>query len=981
MQTALEVFRQDKVRAMRLIGFPGLEHFPQSSSVVLAKWGTEKDFLEEYSRVVDNEVRGLKLGSLPISGVTNVAIAATGAWLGGGPVVGATTEWAKSSINDYMLTDPVRLRPTSNEVIYPTALKVVEQIHSEPELGPILADTLRAYGDIGDISMIKKSSEFQSYLQKLQINELQTQYSLLSEGQKTSTERLSYFNKSLSSGLNKLADLQSEHMEITNAILAHQVRTDMGQAERERRRQELEAKRAQIRENIQALQAGFGAAAFIARVSGANANQIRAIQAAGQATDVLYSIMTSTSQNPMVLLGGWFTVATIAISFIESQNQPQDRIPDILAAMQRLAEQIDALRDEMLNQFQRIDSALHFGFLRQESLLNSVIQLQRGQNLEFDKIKITINRARDEIRDLFNAYAERNRKVTWTICLNLERQETEKGRDCAINAFVLAASGAWDAISMAKSLEELFPKTGNLAERGLIRTQSELHRAVPVFAQLRFDQQYQIPNPQVWMWGAGLLSRMFQTFPQLMLLNFGQDWSNITSAGVQIQRFYREAFATPVTGGKYVVDGQVISKQLDRYKSALLIYVSEIGKSLQTVHYPFSNPGQPLPEEYVSEEDNLRTSPAPDSTGDFPQVVNIGSKRLAGKGRGIFHPHEVAKFHPIVVDPLRLCRGEVKPEFEAAKGIQLWEAPFTEVFNEIKANRWFLDATVLPLIPREAIWLERIDPRRFKLSACVSRFFGALREEGNVIGILDSQGKLVPNSADGAFVYTNKMDLIFNLEDANTREAFELGGARMNLSIRVNPKDLELLGTEKSVSIIRKAWDGWSRNSHYGPIRNNIDKYFAPVVTSGVRNDLTAKLEALVESYRDLFTTNAEKDWLVGDVATARSEALLEYQTLKALRFLNYTNSDEVAAMFEIMDQKVSLTAPDQVSSMSLRGVSAEAFYDHITKQALAYKRRVAQLGARILDLPVRTPVDEILAELETLRATMSPPVRNDVRR
>ena len=119
----------------------------------------------------------------------------------------------------------------------------------------------------------------------------------------------------------------------------------------------------------------------------------------------------------------------------------------------------------------------------------------------------------------------------------------------------------------------------------------------------------------------------------------------------------------------------------------------------------------------------------------------------------------------------------------------------------LKATGLPIDSSILPLVPREALWLERLNPSRYKIHVCVSRYSGKS----------DGREFVGPNKYIFAFKMFLEVDLRFFLSD-NTQPAnqqsVDISVATMNFRSKV-PFHAEEPRNGYYFPVLRSAWEGF----------------------------------------------------------------------------------------------------------------------------------------------------------------------------
>ena len=721
LEAAQQLFSTDKQSAMKLIGFDPAK-MPAEYIAAGLKY-TEQNFINEYSTKIDNEMLGITFGDLELSKVAKIALAGVTTYYGAGSGVLLRTAVAGGStfgsdyLNGIVLQDPVTIDEPGDEVIFGIAKRSLEYTKTDPILATEMTGTLAKYADITNIDKIKDTPEYHVFLDENELGVLQNRI----ENSDESTRNL---DKKIADRLYKLSTLEKENLALQEIRRSEQID--------EAKAKSTEAALRDNQNNIRSLQVGFGGLDVFAHLVGAPKHQLQAIQASERAAEALYAI-SKAAGNPMSYMGGYFTLAAVAISMFQSSDDKQEGIQNILSAIKQLSEQIDELRIEMATSFSAIDAELARGFVQQTSLLEAIKLYEQGQTQELVRLAATVQQTRDELRAAMDAYAKRQQEALWAECLSVPMDAADAADDqllrrCLINAQLMAVRWSSDEVSVATSMNDL--------ESGLSKTSGTalaLARVTPLYAKMKFGDGSTVANPQAWLWGANLTALLLTKYPASFNASSEGSIEQILVKGREIQGFYQTLFSSGLDANKFGLDTSFIVYNLLQYSSAAAEYLEMLFNQIQKVISPWESSDQVLPEEHVTAEDTNGERAYLQGTGRREvdarrnaEIVNVSQDRRALPGRGSFNQDVAKGFYTAATGMLRAC-SDLKTvlSMPSAADAEVGGLSFNPDLILLRGNGLKLDSSVLSLIPRPALWLERLNPQRYSVEACVENYSGA----------------------------------------------------------------------------------------------------------------------------------------------------------------------------------------------------------------------------------------------------------------
>jgi hypothetical protein len=994
-----ELYKKDKMAAIWLLERPLVGIGPNSPSrelqiELLQHKYDRKTFLHAYSDYLDGEIKGANLGDLPAGKVIKLAASGVAAAVSEGVsfipklLLAGTVQFSGDQLVDkIIIKEPMNFDSQHDFSVFELSSQAAAAMENDRTLAPYVASAFRNYAGIVDFKALKNSSEYKT---------VQSEYSLLRQkGDVTELGRV------LSAKLDKVNQLEKQNHDLLLEVREWQKKADWD----EERRQQLEAKRKELQANIEAIDLGFSTMSAFARAAGAGDTEVRLVDLAGKMSSAIMQL-TSTEdfeRTTSATSNAYFTMFTSVLIFAVEEANKKDQVNPMQVLMEAIVElghKIDRLRDEMIVRFQEVDGTLAREFARQEHLSDIIIDIQKGNTQQLNRILERVDRTKKTIIDVLNAYDQRNQDVLIADCLS--SQQPDSLNHCKNNAYLQASKWSYEYPSVESDFSSVFGNAGVPATQQAVPVfLSRFAKVLPLYAKTRFDGDYTMPNPEVWSEGSDLLVHLFLQQPSLLRATSSRNIDETLRGGRSIQTFFRELFTTPAKDGHYKVDPSVILTLADDYAKSLKMYLSKLQESAAKVQVPWNNPKERLPEEasvVVSEKDwgdggedvssehirlNWVPSGPPNAKGLIESVpmplildsdpktfipwefvpTNLSNQSNAHAGRGKISQDDAKKYFKIAVRKLQACP-DMSANFKLEQ-VSDWDRGAGDVLekDDIKRLRspgFDLDSSILPLIPREALWLERMDPK-YTVNVCVSG-----------LNWYSNQSVTVGNYF--YFDYKFRATLRFTLTDpeqGNIVVGYAKGGViskvRVTQDHYFNHPGKEFPDT--FFSVVTMAWVGYKPGpDQMGPIQNNIDKYFVTIpASSGVAKNLTYVREK-VQFLRSQIIQTQFNTLVESNSGPEKSVAEEKLRILQGLQLLGADQPDEIAQILVRLREQLTLLKPSDLPELIRSGVASQQIQDRIDEQVMKLRRFVSERSGRELEAPITTPVDYEVSALQFLK-------------
>lgn len=983
-QTGAALYNADRKQALKLIGVPVDAYDGQNQDAMYAKYD-RATYLRELSTTIDQEVQGLNFGDAPVGKIAKYAI--TGALASVTAPTGFAGSLAINSYSKYELDSYFSGIPyipskgagdIDRSIIMDYSAQLSGVVQGGSDLAPYLKADMKKYGQIENPSNLKYSAEmkwdnfskqFEDFKEKFQ-----AKYDKTDPGLAPDQRRVNAAKEMTTDQLKNLSGLLEEN----NKLIKEQ--TEQAKVDQQ--------KAHELQQRAQIMEATGAMIMTIASASGASPHDQRMINLAFQMADTMSRVVTSVAGNPMTYAGGYFAIASIAMSFVtEMMRQDDNSVSATLQAIEQLSKQIDDLRLDMLAEFGEVKSGLTVGFARQEYLLQAIMNAQRGQTQELIRISDQIKSTNNRIYEMLDAHFQRGEDLSWAICGDVIRQSEKASLEglsgCRNSGMFLATSWATDSVSVARDFTELLQNKKNAqtpkAESDLMK---EISRAIPLYARSKFGDGYSMANPVSWAKGTELYLRVLQARPDFLTTDTITEFDNIIGAGRQLREFYRTVFArTGSNSGSYTVDTSFVLKLLNDYQQKTKLFLAALEEKLDETPAPRNAFDQPLPGEVKDE----RTKVLPPSTkgkraidafgqkfslvqptGPFQMdIVNVADHRQAPLGRGSWNVNEAKATFPGLVGTMKACLEKDGLKEEIVGGGPSIDAAKQDL-NILKTRGLPLDASIIPLVPREALWLQKMHPKKFYIYACVSKYKAYQGGDNDLKRALSHYGYLMLMSSLQLTIEFRLKDL----ESGTGESGLKIGSAQTSMRL-ATPTPAIGNGVQVSDIWYPMLLAAWNKRERYsitvGPIQNNIDRYF----TVNAPDDLVKKNLDYVRSLEEYEVAEIDKkakDYLnIGDLQTKREDMQLAYGVLKTARVLNSAGIASIDGFFETLSKPSALLSPAGIEAKIIEGTSLKKMLPHLGAQYRYLKKKLALINGQKLDKAPSTPVDSMLGELELL--------------
>ena len=564
----------------------------------------------------------------------------------------------------------------------------------------------------------------------------------------------------------------------------------------------------------------------------------------------------------------------------------------IIDAIKLLSQQIDDMRAELVSRLTQIDNTLAVNFGQQHSLLDAIVKNQNNQAEELALIAASLRKSHDELRETLDAYAERQREVLWAECLSMpvtkKAQDETLLRRRKINAQFMATRWSYTRnISIAPDFETAFPL--NPVESVPL---FEFAKVIPLYGQVRLGQEFHMQNRLAWSWGAELMDYLLLNHPDTLTITSDDDMKELIGHGRLVQQFFRRVFADK--GGR--PDTTIVTDLAKAYQQLLDMYIDQLALKIVELQLPLSSVTDPLPEEYTPDKIKpvvAKAKSAP-TTYDGPtmlrklprdkpwsaDVVNYSETPRVADNRYDFNDELSKQRFSFLTKMLRGCPGyALKRDYGTEWDRVNVNQNLSSQFDVVNTTGVPVDASILKLMPREALWMEHLDASRFHVGACISEltFFSYY---------LDDQNPDLSNAIRWGF----RMTIRFFLSDLKSGGDVWIGSAQTRVRIYTPthiPRDLPAIFRP----IFMPTWSGAILlGERVGPIVGHFDDFFAPNNATEEEIKALGQIQRGVEELRDAAIDNFRKNERIGDVNATKQKATQGLQILKGLRFLNYGN-------------------------------------------------------------------------------------------
>ena len=932
-------------------------------------------FLADYETIIDREIDGLKFGETPLHTVASLAIGAGTTYLAkqGGPksifVGGILSKLAADKLGTLQVLTPKDTPALDARAAFEYGQAIQREIESGSELGKLLQKELKDGLGVTDVAGLANSAEYKGYVAEAEIAK--------SKGNQK------YIEEKVTENFEKLAELHKEDHDLLLAIRNTQL-------EDEKRREAIELrekKQKALRFEAELIKAGFAGLELFAHIVGASQEEIQFIQLGGQATSALQEVFAAEASDPSTYASGYLALFKVGIAIYQlNQQRGENPFNAILEALSQISEQIADLRAEMNVRFDSVDGTLARSFAYQNDLLRQVLGQQAAAAEELAMLTKLVDTSQRQLLTAILKQSDRQNDVLWSKCNNGPDDQTIK--DCQINGALMAIIWSYRD-SVATRFEEFFTLNADpvvdadgSANFGAL---SGFDRIIPLYAKLRNnDPTYIIPNPFVWRAGAELYSSPFEQ-DEFAFINANiADLDKIISSGLTVQQFYRSAFTSELSTGNLKIATEWLSWPLENYIEAAKSFVQELESITRDKVVPWQGPKQMLPEEvpYVPEAQcNEKEISKECLSRIFKKVTTInqdpkGKKakmildpedlpinnledepRHAEIGRGIFLPDMALKRYKFLSEPLKLCpNGETRYALLKDPEKYFYKKSIAIDIKRLKTNGFKLDTSILPMIPTEVLWLERLNPNRFQIKLCVSDYFGQTGFGQSV----SQWENIVPNK----FKITVTM-YIFDNETGSQVEFGNLHGGLKFWLVYNGPAQYYA----GPYPLMHNSWNGFEKyNADIGPLAGKLDHFFQSKKLTPDQTKARSLISKLAYLQRAVAIEEALKVPLLS--GQLKHSLLLAQQKLRILQgayFLGGEAFGETSIAFHHLTLPVLLMTPEMLLDAFIDGQSGDKLRSRLNDQMISFRREFGRSDREITSPPA-TPVDASIDKLKLIR-------------
>jgi len=490
-----------------------------------------------------------------------------------------------------------------------------------------------------------------------------------------------------------------------------------------------------------------------------------------------------------------------------------------------------------------------------------------------------------------------------------------------------------------------------------------------------------LPNPDAWLAGANLF---LENVIDNVDATRGSFLNEVIESGRQLQAFYQSA----ATDERRRIDVPFVMRTLRAYQGTMEAAAKLIEAGLAKQPLPAVSLDQPLPDEIVSTAD--KTKQKEENQRIFAEFVPQAERPNEGKGPDLEKPpawlitaknffngellplpmNEWDKRprnvrpgrgllsnskYSLLAAPLISC-ADHKFEFGHTPGISLmpaWDGWMKDRVRVIADAYW--DTSVLSLIPRPALWAEKVFPAA-KMTSCVSKT------------------KVYDHISAGfdAFIFQLDIRIEITISDDIYRVA-ELRGEGV-------------VGVQGGQGysyppVFRLMWHGGSYGNYkVKPFAGQFDKVFRPIQSNRVTEDMAA-LRDKIRGQVVTLKKNIRDELMTGEAAQKIRDAEQIRRTLLSLLSLGLPSSSAISnRMVTELKSDIKLLKPehllplnaatsqDELPTMLRYGITANQISDTLNFQ-LRNLYRVLEAASKADPVDrVSTPVDETLANLVLLQ-------------
>ncbi|MER9841095.1 hypothetical protein NKJ59_07560 [Mesorhizobium australicum] len=648
-----------------------------------------------------------------------------------------------------------------------------------------------------------------------------------------------------------------------------------------------------------------------------------------------------------------------SLSFISTAVQVmhhRDAKPDnaLGKALAQIAKQVDDLHHDMMEQFRYLNVKVDAGFRQLNSLQRALVLAQEGQTQELDLIANQVTGLQSTFGVQTAALAQRLSDKVRIECLSLPalpadaapqevRAQRAEVMTCRREAVALASVWSRDAISLeAVDGGSLMGALSKAPNNSVWDSPSRWYGSLQ---NLRDPgATFVLPNPNTWLAGTGFYLSLTENFPQFAKDISAEDLKVLIADGERLQNFYRNA----LTNNQHM-DVAFLWRLLQEYQNAAVAFLHEMA-SQPLADLGLGTSDHPLPEE-VSHQPPASIAP-PESNhcrASWFSVVSLGGINC--------HPEEIANrgdireglgAHFALTDAaLGMCPGK-EPDYTTQSNNQPYGKQMASAISNL-AQAVHLDNSILPFVPRVALWLEKLGGGQTKSHACFEKF---------------SVNFSVPSGVHCQGIYDFIIDIYLDVVDAQGKPVgtflvSRVNGYLTNTFVWCTRGDLPS-GNLKAM---------WEGGNYCGTQMTGIRGRFRDVFNRLPDTmEISANIVSLVKLYdatRFTRVRDLDEKTRIGTAGLRFNELQASYEILQF--FTEVGSRPEYSQTLRMLHQPARFVTPERLRLAIFDSVSTGALESAVTSKIGAIRAQASHDGQTSVSSPVSTPVDDNLAALKLL--------------